>query len=319
VILRTVLLSAALPWLAAPVLEKPAKYVTDRAGVLPEARRAALNEELAAFERATSNQIVVYVDRRLPAGTTLEELANVTFRSWGIGQKAKGNGVLFLVFAEDRAMRVEVGYGLEGAIPDARAKQITSDVVKPLFKKGDYGGGVEAGARALMAAARGEGHTGTGKTVAESTPSLSPLWALTPVAFGALTLAGSAVQRLRKGRSPLAALRHGALGGMLVSIVCAIVNGHPFFWGLAIFAVMVGLTLFVVEKVAENLTSPAARARRRAGGTAGGYVPDASSPSSWSDSSSSSGSSSSNDSSSSSSDFSGGGGDSGGGGSSDSW
>src|SRR6185295_9468327 len=125
---------------ASPVLEKPKGFVTDNAGVLPPARLRALNEELAAFERATSNQVVVYVDRRLPGGTTLEELANVTFRSWAIGQKDKSNGVLFLVFTDDRLMRIEVGYGLEGVITDARSRRITGEVVKPFFKKGDYAG-----------------------------------------------------------------------------------------------------------------------------------------------------------------------------------
>src|SRR5262245_57829415 len=164
---RAALLLAPL-LLAAPALEKPARYATDKAGVMPTERLSALNESLAAFERETSNQVVVYVDRRLPAGTTIEELAAATYRGWGIGQKGRSNGVLFLVFVDDRAMRVGGGYCREGAIPDAIARRITSETVRPLFKKGDYAGGIEAGTRALMAAARGEGYAGTGRTVAET-------------------------------------------------------------------------------------------------------------------------------------------------------
>jgi uncharacterized protein len=157
---------------------RPEGYVTDLAGVMDEARRKALNERLAQFERETSSQVLVYVDRKLPAGTTLEEFANASFRAWKVGQKDRDNGVVFFAFVDDRKMRIEVGYGLEGAIPDARAKQITSGVVVPAFKKGDFAGGVERASDALMKAARGE-YQGTGATVAEAPPPPTgppPFW-----------------------------------------------------------------------------------------------------------------------------------------------
>ncbi|HEV8269311.1 MAG TPA: TPM domain-containing protein [Thermoanaerobaculia bacterium] len=159
---------AALARAEAPVLPKPASYVTDLAGVFDPARASALNERLAAFERDTSNQIVVYVDRKVPETTTLEELANKSFHAWGVGQKGKSNGAVLFVFVDDKKMRIEVGYGLEGAIPDAIAHRITNEVIKPSFKAGDYATGVEAGADALIAAAKGEPFKGTGKTAAES-------------------------------------------------------------------------------------------------------------------------------------------------------
>src|SRR5262245_7418979 len=118
---------------AAPVAlpAKPSRYATDQAGVIPAERLSALNEKLAAVERETSDQVLVYVDRRLPPDTTVEEVAVEAMRTWGVGQKGRSNGVLLFVFVDDHAMRLEVGYGLEGAIPDARARQITSDVMKP--------------------------------------------------------------------------------------------------------------------------------------------------------------------------------------------
>ena len=122
--------------------------------------------------------MLVYVDRKLPADTTLEEFANKAFRAWKVGQKDKDNGVVFFAFVDDRKMRIEVGYGLEGALPDARTKQITSGVVVPAFKKGDFAGGVEGAADALMKAARGE-YAGTGQTVAEAPPPPTgppPFW-----------------------------------------------------------------------------------------------------------------------------------------------
>lgn len=162
------LVSAGVAAAEAPSLPKPSRYVTDRAAVLPAPRAAALNEKLAEFERQSSDQILVYVDRRVPEGTTLEELGAKSIREWGVGQKEKSNGLIFFVFTDDRKMRVEVGYGLEGAIPDARAHRITDEIVKPSFRSGDFAGGIEAGVDALLSAARGEPFAGTGRTVAEA-------------------------------------------------------------------------------------------------------------------------------------------------------
>ena len=306
---------------AAPTLEKPARYATDRAGVIAADRLAALNESLAAFERDTSNQIVVYVDRRVPADTTIEELAAATYRSWGIGQKGKSNGVLFLVFVDDRAMRVEVGYGLEGAIPDAIAKRITSEVVKPLFKNGDYAGGVEAGARALMAAARGEGYSGTRRTVAETlttTPSLAP-WALaTTFLAGFVPLLIGLSRRRRTGRRVLGILAMACAGSSIAAFVAAGLTGHPLLFVLGGVLLAATVVLGILNSIVGALSSSAATS-----GSTGSSAPTRDSSHSGSDSSSpspsSSSSDSSSDSSSSSSDFSGGGGDSGGGGSSDKW
>jgi uncharacterized protein len=141
--------------------------VTDRASVLGAARASALDERLAAFERETSNQVLVYVDRRLPESATIEELASRAYREWGIGQKGTSNGVLFLVFTEDRKMRIEVGRGLEGAIPDVLAGRILRERVRPLLASGDVAGGVEAGVEQILSLARGEPYRGQGRTLAE--------------------------------------------------------------------------------------------------------------------------------------------------------
>jgi uncharacterized protein len=151
----------------APVPPRPTKYLTDNAGVFEAERGRVVNEKLAAHERATSNQILVDVEKRLPPATTIEDFAHAAFRQWGVGQKGKNNGVLLLVFVDDRKMRIEVGYGLEGAIPDAAAHRITDEIIKPWFRKDDYAHGIEAGVDALLAAASGEGNRGTGRTAAE--------------------------------------------------------------------------------------------------------------------------------------------------------
>ena len=147
---------------------KPVRYVTDNAGVLPVDRAEAIDAKLKSFEQATSNQIIVYIDHKVPAGTTLEEMSSQAVREWGVGQKDKKNGAILFLFTDDRKMRIEVGYGLEGSITDARARLITSELMKPRLKNGDYAGAVNAAVNAMMNFARGEEYKGSGHTVAEA-------------------------------------------------------------------------------------------------------------------------------------------------------
>jgi uncharacterized protein len=303
---------------AVPLPPRPARYATDRTGAFDAARLAALNERLAAFERETSNQVLVYVDRKVPAGTTLEEMSSAAMRAWGVGQKGTRNGVALFVFVDDRKMRIEVGYGLEGALPDAAAHRITDGVIKPFFRKADYAGGVEAGVSAILDAVRTEGNKGSGVTAAEKqrgVPAPTPqVAALPPTKLGWLcplvTLSPLLLWPFL--RSFGRALRWGSLGAGLLSFVVAIVldDGLWFFGALALLGLSALCWIVVlIQRATRNLP-------RGTGSAAATTWAD--SGSSWSSSSSDS-SSSSSDSGSSSSDFSGGGGDSGGGGSSDSW
>jgi uncharacterized protein len=155
------LLATALP-------PKPTRYVTDNAGILGAARASALNEKLAQFERDTSNQVLVYTDRDLPPDTTADGMGAEAIRTWGVGQKGKDNGAILFIFTKPKIMRIEVGYGLEPTLTDAKSKRITSTVIKPLFKQGDLAGGVEAGVDAMLSTIRGAEFTGTGKTHAKS-------------------------------------------------------------------------------------------------------------------------------------------------------
>jgi len=150
----------------AQIPEKPARFVTDRADVLAAGVPERLNDALAQYERDTSNQILVWIDRRIPEGFTLEDFTVRAAQKWGAGQKKTDNGAILFVFTEDRKVRIEVGYGLEGAIPDVTAKRIIEGEILPRFRSGDYSGGVAAGASALMAAAKGE-YKGTGRTQGE--------------------------------------------------------------------------------------------------------------------------------------------------------
>jgi uncharacterized protein len=153
----TPLLFALLAF-AAPVAMPPAPsdYVTDKAGVLSMTTASILEQRLRQFEKETSSQVLVYLDKRLPEGTTLEEFTQKTAESWGAGRKERDNGAVVFVFTDERAARIEVGYGLEGDVPDAIASRILREKVLPPFGKGDYDAGVTAGVDALIAATRGE-------------------------------------------------------------------------------------------------------------------------------------------------------------------
>jgi uncharacterized protein len=143
---------------------KPDHFVTDRAGVI--ANPSALDAKLAQFERETSDQILVYVDQHLPPDTTIEEMGSEAIKQWGVGQKGKDNGAILFVFVADRKMRIEVGYGLEGSLTDAKSKRIIETVIKPEFQRGNYSAGIEQGTAAIVATIRGEPYKGTGGTVA---------------------------------------------------------------------------------------------------------------------------------------------------------
>jgi uncharacterized protein len=211
-----------------------------------------------------------------------------------------------------------VGYGLEGAIPDARAKRITSEVVKPFFQKGDYAGGVEAGVQALLAAARGEGYAGTGRTVAETPrppPPFSPLNLAPAVLTGLVPLVLGLARRRKTGRRLPGILAMACAAAALAAFATAAVTAHPALWlvGGALLAATV--VLGIVNAVVSAPPAPPGIPRSRSSSP----LPDFSDHESGSASSPRDGSSASDDSASSSSDFSGGGGDSGGGGSSDKW
>jgi len=129
--------------------------VVDQAEILKPATHKRLAEVLRAHEQKTTNQVAVLTVRTLN-GESVEEYAVRVFEQWKLGQKGKDNGVLVLVASEDRRMRVEVGYGLEGTLPDAVAARVIRNVMTPRFKQGDYDGGIVQGAEAIVALLEGE-------------------------------------------------------------------------------------------------------------------------------------------------------------------
>jgi len=133
----------------------PTAYFNDYAGAVSADDARRLDDKLRQFDQQTSTQVVVAVFRALPSAS-LEDFTVRTAESWRVGRKALDNGAILFVFVDDRRMRIEVGYGLEGALPDALAFRILEEQVKPRFRTGDYAGGLEAGIDGIIAATRGE-------------------------------------------------------------------------------------------------------------------------------------------------------------------
>ncbi len=134
---------------------EPTGYVNDFAGVLRAETISTLNTELNLFEASTSNQIAVVTVRNL-GGDYIEHYAAELFKDWGIGKEKEDNGVLLLLAIDDRELRIEVGYGLEGALPDSLAQRIINNDIVPLLKEEEYDAAVQVGVEKIAVAIRGE-------------------------------------------------------------------------------------------------------------------------------------------------------------------
>ena len=142
------------PEAAFAVPEKPAARVNDYVGVLDAASKSAIEEKLAAFERESSNQIVVAIIPSLD-GDAIEDRTVRLLEQWGLGQKDRNNGVLLLVAMSDHRARIEVGYGLEDRLTDALSRRIIEERLTPAFRNEQYGEGILATCEGIVQATRG--------------------------------------------------------------------------------------------------------------------------------------------------------------------
>jgi uncharacterized protein len=129
-------------------LPTPAGAINDFAGVLSPDTEAELSTLVAGVEKSTSAEIAVATVSSL-GGTTIDDYAVQLFKAWGVGQRTRDNGVLVLVAPTERAIRIEVGYGLEGVLPDGLAGAVVRDTFLPRFREGDFDGGVRQGVTRL--------------------------------------------------------------------------------------------------------------------------------------------------------------------------
>jgi uncharacterized protein len=129
--------------------------VTDLTGTLSTQQREALEQKLRAFETAKGSQIAVLLVRTTQP-ETIEQYSIRVVDQWKLGRKGVDDGVLLIVATDDRKVRIEVGRGLEGALPDITAYRIISEIIKPRFREGDFYGGIDSALDAIIAVVNGE-------------------------------------------------------------------------------------------------------------------------------------------------------------------
>jgi len=149
------LVAAGLYAAETPIPPPPTQWATDTANLMSPPAVASLNSQLEGYERSTGHQLIVWI------GTTtgdapIEDWAVRAFQSWRIGRKGLDDGVALFIMSADRRLRIEVGYGMEGQVPDAIASRIINDVIVPRIQAGDRDGAVAAGTAALMRVMGGE-------------------------------------------------------------------------------------------------------------------------------------------------------------------
>lgn len=154
ILLHFLLVGLFIPCFALEVPPLKAR-VTDLAGVISPTERMRLEEKLYFFESKTSNQIAVLIVPSLEDESVEEYSIRVTDK-WQLGDPDKDNGILLLIVMNERKMRIEVGYGLEGALTDLISSQIIRNEIAPHFRTGNYAAGIEAGLNAIMLATRNE-------------------------------------------------------------------------------------------------------------------------------------------------------------------
>ena len=289
----TASLAPALANVAVPPL---VGRVVDQTGTLSSGDVATLNQTLRSFEARKGSQIAVLI---VPTtdGEAIEQFSLRAAETWKIGRKKIDDGALIVVAKNDRHLRIEVGYGLEGALTDVTSKRIIDEVITPKFKSGDFAGGVSAGVNRIIRVIDGEKLPGVEPQHWQAPSLLShidPVFALFVLfGFGAIM------------RNVLGALLGATVTGGVVGVLAWFISGSV---GAALLATVMVFMMALVAEILAAANQGSAKGRRGRSG--------------WGDSSSSSGgswSSGSSSSSSSSSDSGGGGGSFGGGGASGSW
>lgn len=229
--------------------------VTDLTATLDAAQVQALSDKLAALETAKGAQVaLLLVPTTQPE--TVEQYALRVAEAWRLGRKGVDDGVLLLVAKADHRLRIEVGYGLEGALNDATAKRIISEIITPAFKQGDFYGGLDAGVEAIARVVQGEALPPPPQREAGAAAE-DPLGNLLGIGF-VIFLLGNLTLRQLIGRLP-SGLVVGTLVGGLAWLILASLPA----------AVVIGLIVFVLSLafVSHDLR----RSGGFGGGTPGGY------------------------------------------------
>lgn len=194
---------------AAPQFPALSGRVVDGAGLLDSGARSQLEQLLKGHEQATGEQVVVVTLASLQ-GQSIEDYGYQLGRHWGIGQQGKDNGALLIVAPQERKLRIEVGYGLEGRLTDAQASVIINSVITPAFRRGEFSQGIVLGTAAILQVLGGAPLDEPAQGMMGAAQDGPPIWAVG--LFILLIVIVFAVQGLGGGRS---GGRGGGFGGGL--------------------------------------------------------------------------------------------------------
>ena len=227
--------SCIAPVLAQIPLPKLETRVTDLTGTLTAAQQSALEEKLAAFEARKGTQIAVLI---LPT-TAPEDIAQFGVRlleSWKLGRKGIDDGAALIVAKDDRALRIEVQYGLEGVLTDATSSRIINDTIVPLFRQGDFYGGINAGVDQMLRVVDGEPLPPPDKAWKDKPRGAVPL----PLIVIGLLAASGMLRRFfgRVGGASVAGVFGGAIGWWVTSQLAFAILG---FFGIFLLALMLNV------------------------------------------------------------------------------
>src|SRR5437016_1461924 len=203
--------------------------IVDNAHLLPADRTASLSAELATHEARTGNQVAVLT---LPSleGEPLEEFSHRVATAWKLGRKGTDNGVLILVVPNDRKVRIEVGYGLEGTLTDLKSSRIIREEMVPQFRNGDFSGGIAAGVRAVLGTIEGT-YTPPARKRGTAGSTVDGSWGIFFVALVVGILTAAIIGQHWKGSfvgsvmAFLLALSAGLLLALLVALIVMILAG----------------------------------------------------------------------------------------------
>lgn len=207
--------------------------VTDATGTLTSTEAAALEQKLAAFEQSKGSQIAVLMVSTT-GEETIEQYGIRVVEAWKLGRKGVDDGALLLIAKDDRKLRIEVGYGLEGALPDAIAKRIIDETITPYFRRSDFYTGVAAGVDALIAVVDGEPLPEPSRDRRRSGASSGQAIGLLAIVIGVVVgfIVRAATNRFVGGASAL--IVAAIAGAVFVGLAVAL------FYALFAFAVVVG-------------------------------------------------------------------------------
>lgn len=232
--------------------------VVDEAAMIPPDARQRLEQKLAAYEQRTGHQVAVLTVESLQ-GDPLEDFSLRVVETWKLGKSATDNGVLFLVAEQDRQMRIEVGYGLEPVLTDAESGRILDNVVRPAFRNGDFGGGIERGVDAVLSALGGE-------EVPQAVPTPEEETGDVPAGFKLIIL-------FILGVFSLAALTSSGCQGWFLYLFLMpfyLILGNLMIPGIGLFPVIVWAIVFPILKLALGSSMARSSRGRRGGGFFGG-------------------------------------------------